>query len=192
MKVSRPGDAPLPYELDFVANFGELSAVGGSTGAVLRSPMLDPALHPGGSARVTFGSRRPTTEGAEEGFVLESFQMDSLAEYLRAQAHVRKTLEVELAELDPRPAPARSAGAKSAGVWRRAEVFGVSMYGRDVPSPAVVAATRRREGKQAARELVESQDKSTTRSTFLVYVRYGHGDYLAIFRDAALVSFESL
>ena len=157
---------------------------------MVRSSSLDAALHPDGVVNVGFGSRKAAAGGAGAGCVLESFQLDSVAEYLRAQAGVREALEGELAAAwEDVPAGRRG---KAGGLWRHVEVRGVSIYRRNVPGPELLAAIERREGKRAAEASAAAAAKADTRSAFLVYVELAGQDYLAVFRDGALASFELL
>src|SRR5262245_33976297 len=120
--------APLFYELEFVRI--AVTATTGTVAAVLRSQSLDASMHPDGVVSVAFGSRRPASDGAETNFVLEGFQLDSLVEYVSAQAEIRKVLETELqGEWSKWPGRKRAKGS----IWQHASVGGISLYRRAVP-----------------------------------------------------------
>src|SRR5689334_7699969 len=63
--------------------------------AELRSALLDPAMHQGpGATVVAIVGGNPANSTVRA--VLDPFQVESIAEYLRVQAHIRQTVESEL------------------------------------------------------------------------------------------------
>lgn len=81
----------IAYSISFVGQPDPINVVP----AVLKSPMLIAALHPQGSAALRFATE-PDRRISAVVFTLDSFHIDSLIRYLKAQEYVRKTLEKEL------------------------------------------------------------------------------------------------
>lgn len=98
----------------------------------LTSPMLDPKMHPTGKLPVHIATRRSGTN-SEDGFVLDSFQLGSLLNYLCRQRSIREALEKSLAAhqemVDPTGEPVVG------DVWSWAEVLSIHLRLRDLNNP---------------------------------------------------------
>src|SRR2546423_1994202 len=96
------------------------------------SPSLDPHMHPRGKVRVFILTKRKLERG-KKGFILDSFQLRSLQEYLRIQDYIRQTLERELPvdqeAVDPEGEPVRG------DVWSWARVRYLDLRLRDLRNP---------------------------------------------------------
>jgi hypothetical protein len=171
-----------------------------AVGAQLSSPLLDPILHPNGIAKVIFGVSGAARKGVCS-CILESFQLDSVTEYLRTQGLVRYTLETELVRSRSALIPAE-AGIGPTDIWKDAKIDSVLFDPRIVQTVQVLAPLGLRmkggilqglTGEEVDR-IVSMSDKPDTWSTFTVTVeaewRDGGRYYLATFRDGGLAEFE--
>src|SRR4051812_38620625 len=80
----------IPFELTLTDGIGTADLE-----AELRSPLLDPALHPKGVATVAIDNDMPRRK-KKQAVLLDSFIFESIVEYLRRQVEIRRTLEREL------------------------------------------------------------------------------------------------
>jgi hypothetical protein len=105
--------------------------------AELISAALDPVLHPDGRVRVELSTVAPAADKAM-GFVLDSFHVDSLLEYLRSQPRVRRSLDAALprdwAEWDR-----KGFARRKSDHWAEAEVVSLDLRRRYVPTPEFLA-----------------------------------------------------
>jgi len=154
--------------------------------AELRSPALDPAMHPKGFARVDINT--DVKEKPKPTAVLDAFHLESLAEYVRGQEHVRKTLEKAL-KRDQRGGDPD--GPKIADdVWSRAKVQSLELRRRDRADPKTFAALKEYLGAKLAREELAAYDPPGTRSFFTVVLECDWDEdhpVWAPFRDGKLI-----
>src|SRR5580765_6071118 len=92
------GDELLSYELAFVSGLASIRLSGSDLGAELRSPLLDRRLHPRGVLKLSIKVRGVDSKTTSPGFVLEAFQIESIAEYLRSQERIKSALEARIRE----------------------------------------------------------------------------------------------
>jgi hypothetical protein len=162
----------MPEQLPFT-----LKAFRGGSGgwteaaAVLESPLLDPAMHPGRSVAL-HATLAKAKKGAKPGLELAPFERASLLAYLREQPGVRRAIEARFAK----------EGAPATNPWAQARVRHLVLEPLDVPTPDRI------KGRRAA-----LFDKPDTRSKFFVVLGVGwDGEHprTAYFRDGALFEWQ--
>ena len=183
---------PAEYQLEF--RLGK-SLLGFSLVAKLTSAQLDRTLHPEGAARVMFEGR-VDDQSNDAKFVVTSFQLDSLAEYLQCQAEVRRALETELGEARANWL-VEALPADPSALWRDSYVDYLYITPRKPMSAEL--QERLRSGMLSeiqAEEVTTGHDQPDTRSTFSVMIKVGwdeeHGVRLILFRDGNFVKFDSI
>ena len=183
--------AEPPYDLAFV-KYESLSERRCDAYAEVNSPLLDRLMHPTGSVSVWFVGRAIAAKGGP-GFVLEGFQLASLADYLRSQAAVRESLEHRFNEyLDELPPRERSKGA--AGLWKHVEVLQLVLAPRTIPTREQLAGLKKLNSRVNLRRVIANSDKADTRSSFTVVMRVTWDEEhftKADFRDGGLVKIAS-
>jgi hypothetical protein len=189
--VQRKKPRWLEYELAFVG-YDNLHPHGGRVMAEVTSPLLDRVLHPRRAVRVEFTSRSTDAAEGATGFVLDAFQMEALAEYLRRQEYVRRAVE---RAFEHEMAVRRANGTfRGRAVWNNVKFLCLALGPRAVPTPQTFAALRRFSGGRFTakhwRRTLANSDKPDTRSTFELWfeVAWG-GDHgrRARFRDGKFV-----
>jgi hypothetical protein len=165
----KPRDAAaeaIEYDLAFTSGFDPL-ALGAQ--AELTSDRLDGLMHPSGSVRVDFITRPAGPEGGP-GFLLHSFQIDSMMEYLRSQAAIRLAIQGELVRDRATHGPKRRQ-RKDEDVWKDAEVLFLELRERSVPHPEGLARLKKSMPKLRIEDIIAHSDKPATRSSFTVVVK---------------------
>lgn len=151
--------------------------------AQLRSPLLDAKLHPEGQIDVAMISKGRVIQSVA-GFVLDSFQIQSVLDYLRMQKKVRRTLERELAKdqksWDPEGESVRG------DVWAWAKLECLKINPRHIPNPQEFKKSKMRFSAYEIRQIMAASDTLETRSCFSVAISCDwdreHGRE-AVFRD---------
>lgn len=155
------------------------------------SPALDPLMHPEGKLAVRIETAGRETDG-KSGFVLDSFQLRSLLDYLRLQDYVRETLDRELPlhqeVVDPEGDPVRG------DVWSWARVRSLQLRSRELPTGRLVENLRSLgHSARDIKDLVPPPEPPKTRSSFVVTIDCNwdqdHGRE-ARFRDGVFVGFD--
>jgi hypothetical protein len=121
---------PPSAEFELSVNEASGPPEGMEVEGVLRSVALDPGMHPDGTLEVFIATR--LREGGPTGsYLLDSFHIRSLLEYLNNQSDIREVLEHALAadqeEIDPEGDPIRGE------VWSWAEVESLHLRQREGP-----------------------------------------------------------
>ena len=157
----------VPYELTVVGHNPADSQVE----AEIASPLLDPLLHPEGIAKVKFVA--DVTVEPKVRFTLHSFQIDSVVEYLRSQALVRRVLEAEL----PRDRANWHNGKPSAthddiaDVLKLVKFDHLASHPREVPTEAMLARVKSVMSPEQFETFLAAQDTPQTRTTFSVVLK---------------------
>jgi hypothetical protein len=148
---------PAPYQLHFVRDDGISDFE-----VELRSPLLDPLMHPDGSVLVEVSDNL-----AGPGVVLDPFQAASVEEYLRGQPGVRRALETALTN---EMAMLRLPAAPSPGsVWGRSKVTFVWVGRKKVPTPENLVMHQQQFFPDESLEQIAAKfDRAETRSHFTV------------------------
>ena len=157
----------------------------------LTSPMLDRNMHRDGKVALYIAIKAGAV-GDNVGFILESFQLESLVEFLRNQAYIRETLEKELSRhqevTDPDGEPI------SGDVWASARVTTLKLRSWDLRTPRAI-----RQLENAGRtleeieELLPAPEDPRTRTVFVVALECDWSlddDVEATFRDGKFVDFD--
>jgi hypothetical protein len=169
-----------------------------SPDAVLRGRVsadrLDPVLHPKQLVKVYFSVRSASSAKGTPGVELESFQIDSLLNYLEHQNEVREALETALAAdrlgwlgdadvLQPRE------------IWKHAEVQYLLLEQRTLQTVEGLAPLADRVfpglDRKEMEQIVAMSDSPATRATFTVGIAVAwdeeHQVRTATFRDGNFV-----
>jgi len=157
----------------------------------LRSPSLDPAMHPKGEVTVSIATKGKTIERKSE-FLLDSFQFRSLLDYLCLQNYVRQILEQELPRdqeaVDPQGDPVVG------DVWSWARVRSLQLRLRDVRTPEAIDQLKNLGySPSEIEDLIDKPESPETRSFFIVTVDcdWDQDHVLAAkFRDGQFVCLE--
>lgn len=155
------------------------------------SQALDGSMHPRNRISVYILSKR-SSGGRKKGLVLDSFQLESLVEYLRLQEYVRETLERELPrdqeEVDPDGEPVRG------DVWSWARVRELELRLRDLHNPQTFKHLKEAGLNAEAHEReLPAAEKPETRTLFVIRLECDWSpDHTleATFRDGKFVNLQ--
>lgn len=138
--------------------------------AEVRSPLLDPDVHPDAVVRVKFLA--DVTAKPKVRFTLHSFQIDSLAEYVRSQSRVRSVMETELAR-DRRNwrEGKQAADDDPADVLTRVKFDHLALHPRESASEAMLSRMKALMSADQFEKFVAAQDTPQTRTTFSVVLK---------------------
>jgi hypothetical protein len=164
--------------------------------ATLISPVLDPVMHPDGAVPVLFPLASHGAAG--DRYALDSFQIDSLVDFLGRQADVRRALEGALGGHLAEWGRKKKAGVKTSrgpgrGIWAHVRLRAVAFYPRRVITPQDAAGTKalfpNLSDEYIGRQMAKS-DRPDTRASFTVDFSAPWEDgceRLAEFRDGELL-----
>jgi hypothetical protein len=158
----------VPYELT-VTGYDPADSL---VEAEVRSPLLDPLLHPEGVVGVKFLTE--VTVESKVRFTLHSFQIDSVVEYLRSQALVRQVLQAELARdrANWRSGKRPTADADDTGdVLKLVKFDHLASHPREVPTEAMLARMKSLMSPEQFETFLAAQDTPQTRTTFSVVLK---------------------
>ena len=171
------------YSITFVGGFGPSSL---EVETDVACTALDKVMHPDGTVRVEFRAD-PFGTKAKPRFMLESFQFESLAEYVRSQTQIVAALDAAL-ERD-REEWNEGGEAGRSGVWDAVRVKRVELPRQDpdrVKDFEMLVAG----GVTISNTVAAGADLPGTRSFFVVVLRADWDDehqLRAAFRDGALI-----
>lgn len=157
--------AGVPYELTVIGYDAGDSVVE----AEVRSPLLDPDLHPGAVVQVKFLA--DVTANPKLRFTLHSFQIDSLVEYLRSQSRVRSVMETELARDRQNWRGGKQSADDGADLFKRVKVDHLASHPRECASEATLSRMRALMSADQFEKFVAAQDTPQTRSTFSIVLK---------------------
>ena len=165
--------------------------------AELASPVLDSILHPEGKVVASFETRFNVRKDGLQSFEIDSFQLNSLIEYIEAQGLIRYALQAELNK-ERSTWCGKDYASDDGELWNNAKIISVSFNLRHIqtvkslteiggmhntPLPGLTG--------EEIESMVAMSDKPETRATFTVVVQVAwdddHGPRLARFRDGAFV-----
>jgi hypothetical protein len=182
-RATDTGRGSIPYKLVFDER--------GVGFAKLSSPLLDPSMHEGGTLRVLIDGIA-TGEHADV-LAIDSFQVDSLVEYLASQGAIRDELNNAVYE---HLAAARKRGLKigrGAAIWKVVKVSLAVFAPCDAHAQESVEALRRLVPGMTDESFAAKRDAAErARSEFEMYLSGPWPDEherCAHFRDGQLVSF---
>jgi hypothetical protein len=180
----------IGFELMFVGGFSTLRP-DGQIKADLRSAQLERAMHPSEVARLHIATHAADGKRGP-GFVLDGFQIASIAEFLESQSHVFQAIGAELREeqllledSDP---------MRSGDVWSYVQIDYILIEPRRVPTPEGLAKMKKWYRDKTLEEIATMHDTPETRSRFDLYLTVAWDDEhirLARFRDGHFRSFSS-
>jgi hypothetical protein len=180
------GSDDVSYELTVVDYSPEDSMVE----AEVRSAGLDPVLHPAGVVRVKFVAE--VTVKPKVRFALQSFQADSVAEYVRVQPLVRSALEEQLRRDRETWRSKKGAAEKTdAEIFRGVKFEHLASHPREVPPAAQLARMKGLMSAEQFEKFVAAQDTPETRTTFSVVLKCAwdrEHNVVLHFRDGRFVS----
>ncbi|HEY8749512.1 MAG TPA: hypothetical protein VIM11_16130 [Tepidisphaeraceae bacterium] len=160
----------------------------GRADATLRSEHLDRALHPRGKATVRVAGNNTY---AKPGFVVDQFAVESVGEYVRIQAYLRKMLERELQKDQLKSGVKKP--AERTELWRRVKIEQIYFNVKSVPKPGgFIANLMKKMPKADADRMLKRADNPKTKSAFMVELKVPwddeHEHRLATFRDGKFVT----
>jgi len=171
MLIQRPMEVrPTPY---------------GTQRADISSPLLDEHLHRDGTLRAGFDSEI-VSRGEDMCIRLDSFQLNSLNEYLTHQSELRKSAEgVLIADYTRRQLPPLQASERS--IWEVATISCVTFPARNVLTTEDIERLSKILPSTNADEIAQMGDTADTKSRFILEVDASwdrnHGPKLLHYRD---------
>jgi hypothetical protein len=184
-----------PYLLSLLWNF-KPHAVPTEFEAILSSPALDERLSPNQSVLVRIEAKE-TPGQFSPAFTIDSFVIDSVAEFVRSQRQMcealERALEADLREFGESEDDDDDTDAEAPSLWSRVGVNHLMVGPKDVPPPESIRTTRDRFWPELSLEEVAAKfptDSTRSDFTLILDVRWDDEHMRAAqFRDGNLIEF---
>jgi hypothetical protein len=176
----------IPQTSEYQLTFADKPDPAGIMQATLVALGLSETLHLTGTATVNIYPSRERSK--KRGFVLDSFEIKSLEDYIRLQSSIVDVLESELPrdqeKWDPKGKSVRGS------LWKSARVDSLELRRRDVASPDLVAELRESLTDDELKQELAAYDDVATISIFTVVLECDWDEehqVRAEFRNGALL-----